>query len=66
MDKSEIKIDDDNGEDYYYIDSHIKTLKNYKHCTLFQTEEQIRKMNLKDGKNEICFAIETYWEEYKL
>ena len=57
MDKSEIKIYDDNGEDYYYMDSHIKTLKNYKHCTLFPTEEQTRKMNLKDDKkwNMFCY-----------
>ena len=39
LDKSEIKIDDDNGEDYYYIESHRKTWKDNKHCTLFPTEE---------------------------
>lgn len=60
LDKSDIKINDDKNEDYYYLDSH-KNLKDNNHCSLFPTEEQIKKMNLKEGKNEICFAIETYW-----
>ena len=60
LDKSEIKLDDEN-ENPYYRDSHIKMLKNNKYCTLFPTEEQIKKMNLKNGKNDICFVVETYW-----
>ena len=61
LDKSDIKVDDDNGEDYYFLDNNFKKLKDNKHCSLFPTEEQIEKMNLKEGKNEICFAIETFW-----
>ena len=60
LDKSDIKVDDDNGEDYYFLDNNFKKLKDNKHCSLFPTEEQIEKMNLKEGKNEICFAIETF------
>ena len=61
LDKSDIKVDDDSGEDYYFLDNNFKKLKDNKHCSLFPTEEQIEKMNLKEGKNEICFAIETFW-----
>ena len=60
LDKSDIKVDD-SGEDYYFLDNNFKKLKDNKHCSLFPTEEQIEKMNLKEGKNEICFAIETFW-----
>jgi len=61
LDKSDIKYDDDHDDDSYFIDTNFKKLKNNKHCSLFPTEEQIKKMNLKEGKNEICFAIETFW-----
>ena len=61
LDKSDIKVDNDSGEDYYFLDNNFKKLKDNKHCSLFPTEEQIEKMNLKEGKNEICFAIETFW-----
>ena len=61
LDKSDIKYDDDHDDDSYFIDTNFKELKNNKHCSLFPTEEQIKKMNLKEGKNEICFAIETFW-----
>ena len=61
LDKSEIKFDDDNGEDYYFFENNFKKLKVNKHCSLFPTEDQIKKMGLKEGKNEICYAIETFW-----
>jgi len=61
LDKSDIKYDDDHDDDSYFIDTNFKKLKNNKHCSLFPTEEQIKKMNLKEGRNEICFAIETFW-----
>ena len=60
LDQSNIKFPDDKNDDYYYIDTNFKKLNKNKHCSLFPTEEQIKKMDLKQGKNEICFAIETY------
>jgi len=63
LDKSNLKLDGEN-EDYIYRDSHIKMLKDNKYCTLFPIEEQIKKMNLKYGKNDIYFVVETYWGEY--
>jgi len=60
LDKSDIKLDGEN-ENPYYRYSHIKMLKDNKYCTLFPTEEQIKKMNLKNGKNDICFVVEAYW-----
>ena len=62
LDQSNIKISDDKNEDYYYIDTNLNKLNKNKnkHCSLFPTEEQIKKMDLNKGKNEICFAIETY------
>ena len=57
LEQSNLTIPDDKNEDYYYM----KTIFNKnKHCSLFPTEEQIKKLDLKYGKNEICFAIETY------
>ena len=60
VDQANIKFPNNNNEDYYYIDKSYKKLKNNKYYSLFPTEELIRKMNLKQGKNEICFAVETY------
>ena len=59
LDQSNIKILDDKNEDYYYINTNFVTFNKNKHCSLFPTQDQIRKMDLKQGKNEICFAIET-------
>ena len=61
LDQSNIKISDNENNDYYYINTNLNQLNKNKHCSLFPTEEQIRKMELKQGKNEICFAIETYF-----
>ena len=62
LDQSNIKLSDDKNEDYYYIDTNLNKLNKNKnkHCSLFPTKEQIKKMDLNKGKNEICFAIETY------
>ena len=60
VEQTDIKIPNKNNEDYYYLDTTFKKLKGGKYCSLFPTEEQIRKMNLKQGKNDICFAVETY------
>ena len=59
LDQSNIKILDDKNEDYYYINTNFVAYNKNKHCSLFPTQDQIRKMDLKQGKNEICFAIET-------
>ena len=60
LDQSNIKIPDDKNEDYYYINTNFNKLNKNKLCSLFPTKEQIKKMDLKKGKNEISFAIETY------
>ena len=60
LDQSNIKIPDNENNDYYYMDASFNRIKNNKHCSLFPTEDQIKKMELKQGKNEICFAIDTY------
>jgi phosphatidate phosphatase LPIN len=58
--QSNLKIEDNNNNDYYYIDTNFIKLNKNKHCSLIPTEEQIKALDLKQGKNEICFAIETY------
>ena len=59
LDQSNIKISDDKNEDYYYINTNFNQFNKNKHCSLFPTQDQIKKMKLKQGKNDICFAIET-------
>lgn len=59
LDKDDLKLPDDNEEDYIYNNTSFEKFKKNKYCSLFPTEEQIKKLNLKQGKNEICFAIET-------
>ena len=56
LNQSNIKIPNDNNDDYYYIDNKIRN----KHSSLFPTEEQILKMDLNEGINTITFAIQTY------
>ena len=64
LDQSSIKIENDKKDDYYYVDQKIEKRNNKngynKHSSLFPSEEQIRKMELNEGINTICFAIETY------
>lgn len=60
LEQSNLKIEDDKNKDYYYLDTNFIKLNKNKRCSLFPTEQQIKMMNLKQGKNEICFAIETY------
>ena len=61
LDQSNIKIKD-NENDYYYIDMNINDINNNKNklSSLFPSEDQIKKMDLNIGINEVCFAIETY------
>ena len=58
--QSNLKIEDNKNNDYYFIDTNFIKLNKNKHCSLFPTEEQIKAMDLKQGKNEISFAIETF------
>jgi len=61
LDQSNIKIKN-NEDDYYYIDMNINDINNNKNklSSLFPSEDQIKKMDLNIGINEVCFAIETY------
>ena len=60
LDQSNIKIKD--NENDYYIDMNINDINNNKNklSSLFPSEDQIKKMDLNIGINEVCFAIETY------
>jgi len=59
LDQTNLKIQDEDNEDYYYLDTKFNKLYKDKYCSLFPNEEQLRKMDLKQGKNEICFVVET-------
>jgi len=60
LDQSNLKIENESHDDYYYINQNIGKINNKnKHCSLFPTEDQIRKMELNPGINTICFAINT-------
>ena len=60
LDQSNLKIENESHDDYYYINQNIEKINNKnKHCSLFPTEDQIRKMELNPGINTICFAINT-------
>ena len=57
--QSSIKIENESKDDYYYINMNLDKNNKYK-CSLFPTEEQIKKMELNIGINKICFVINTY------
>ena len=59
LDQSSIKIENENKDDYYYINMNLDK-GNKNKCSLFPTEEQIKKMELNIGINKICFVINTY------
>ena len=65
LDQSNIKIENEKKDDFYYINMNIEknnknNKSNKKLCSLFPSEEQIKKMELKEGLNKICFVINTY------
>jgi phosphatidate phosphatase PAH1 len=59
LSQSNLKLPDDENNDYYYMNTNFKKFTEDKHCSLFPTEEQLLKMELKEGKNEVCFATDT-------
>ena len=60
LDQSNIKIKSDDEDDYYYINMNLEKNNSKKKCSLFPSEEHIKKMELNIGRNEICFVINTY------
>ena len=65
IDQSNIKIEDNKNNDYYYneynaLNSKTRTDDKKKFRSLFPSQNQISQLGLHPGKNEICYVCKTF------